>query len=177
MWVCYVIGYVELYSVKPELRFYVGSNPAQGVRDSWWWGFLKVVPAENKAECLLPVNHTTKIIHHRTFTSSNIHHQIIVFSVFSCWWKALGVSIESLIIRAGFLPMELDRRKEIQSVKSAWSSLIQVLIKDHVLPTPLGNNLGRTIICTRKGLNLPNSCVPIITHPYPCCLFMCVMCY
>ena len=60
--------------------------------------------------------------------------------------------------------MGLDRRKEIESVKSARSSLHSEL-KDHALPTPLGNNLGQTIISTRKGLNLPNSCVPIIAHP------------
>ena len=70
--------------------------------------------------------------------------------------------------------MGLDRRKEIQSVKSAWSSFHSEL-KDHVLPTPLGNNLGQTIIFTRKRLNLPNSCVPIIAHPDPCCLFVCGM--
>ena len=28
-----MIGYIELYSMKPELRFYVGSRPAWGVRD------------------------------------------------------------------------------------------------------------------------------------------------
>ena len=89
--------------------------------------------------------------------------------------KALGVSIESLIIRAGFLPMGLDRRKESQSVKSARLSLHSEL-KDHVLPTPLGNNLEQTIICTCKRLKLPSSCAPIIAYPYPCCLFMCVVC-
>ena len=77
---------------------------------------------------------------------------------------------------ADLLPKGLDHRKEIQSVKSVWSNLHSEL-KDHVLPTSLGNNLGQTITCTRKGLNLPNSCVPIIAHPYLCCLFMCVVCY
>ena len=73
--------------------------------------------------------------------------------------------------------MGLDRRKEIQSVKSAWSSLHSEL-KDHVLRTLLGNNLGQTNICTRKDQNPPNSCVSIIAHPYPCSLFMwCVTSY
>ena len=34
------------------------------VGDWWWWGSLAMVPAWNKAKCLLPANHTTKIIHH-----------------------------------------------------------------------------------------------------------------
>ena len=32
------------------------------VGDSRWWGSLTMVPAGNKAKCLLSVNHTTKIV-------------------------------------------------------------------------------------------------------------------
>ena len=46
------------------------------VRDSRWWGFLTMVPAGNKAKCLLLVNHSTKTIHHHhhhTYIHTYIH--------------------------------------------------------------------------------------------------------
>ena len=56
--------------------------------------------------------------------------------------------------------MRLDGRKNVQSVKSAWSSF-HIALKDHVLPTILGNNKEHKIN----------------THSYPCSLFMFVVCY
>ena len=39
-------------------------SSSQHVRDSRWWGSLKMVPAGNKAKCPLPVNHITKKFNH-----------------------------------------------------------------------------------------------------------------
>ena len=44
-----VISTAQLHSIKPELRYCAGSNPACGfARDSRWWGSLTMVSAGNK---------------------------------------------------------------------------------------------------------------------------------
>ena len=53
--------------------------------ESRWWGSLTMVPAGNKAKCLLLVNHTTKTIHH--------HHHLLLFeyivkSSYFPWWNS-----------------------------------------------------------------------------------------
>ena len=45
------------------------------VGGSWWWGSLTMVPAGNKANHFLSVNHTTKTIHHH-------HHSRTLFIIY-----------------------------------------------------------------------------------------------
>ena len=68
-----VITIAQLHSTKPELMFSAGSNPAQGLSGIGdGKGSLAMVPAGNKAERLLSVNHITKIIHYH-----HLHHDQI----------------------------------------------------------------------------------------------------
>ena len=53
-----VITNAQLLSTKPKHSFCAGSNPAQCVRDSRWWGSLTIVAAGNIAKCLSSVNST-----------------------------------------------------------------------------------------------------------------------
>ena len=58
-----VITTAQLHSKKFELWFKLEQrfkSCSRRVRDSWWWGFLTMVPAGNKAKRLSPVNHTKK---------------------------------------------------------------------------------------------------------------------
>ena len=58
-----VITTAQLHSKKFELWFKIEQrfkSCSRRVRDSWWWGFLTMVPAGNKAKRLSPVNHTKK---------------------------------------------------------------------------------------------------------------------
>ena len=54
------------------------------IGDSRWWGFLKMVPAGNKAKCLPTVNHTTKRIHHHHHHHYRHHH---IFENFKWMYK------------------------------------------------------------------------------------------
>ena len=68
MWHCGVVVIItaQLHSTKSELRFWAGSNPAHSVSEicngenlSQW------CRVEIRSKHLLPVNHSTKAIHHR----------------------------------------------------------------------------------------------------------------
>ena len=76
-WCCrgvVVITAAQLHSTKPLLRFCTGSK--QLVRDWRWWVSLTMVPAENMAKRVSPVDHTTKAIHHHHH--HHHHHHITV---------------------------------------------------------------------------------------------------
>ena len=64
---------VQLHSIKPELRFRAGSNPAHGMSEIHS-GVIMTLTG-NKAKCLLSVNHATKTIHyhHLNFFKIGIH--------------------------------------------------------------------------------------------------------
>ena len=67
LWCCgaVVITTAQVHLTKPELRFYVGSNPARSVSDVQdGEDLLIMVPARNKARRFLSVNHIRKIICH-----------------------------------------------------------------------------------------------------------------
>ena len=51
------------------------------VRDSRWWGSLRMVIAGYKAKRLSLVNHTTKTIHHH---HHHHHHQILILEFENC---------------------------------------------------------------------------------------------
>ena len=57
--------------VRRRFRFWL-----QRIGDLWWWEFLTMVPAGNKATCQSSVNHTTKTIHHHHHHHHH-HHEII----------------------------------------------------------------------------------------------------
>ena len=56
----------------------------QRVGDLRWWGSLTVVPAGNKAKCLLSVNHCRKTIHHQLLIHSVKHWPSLVI-YFELW--------------------------------------------------------------------------------------------
>ena len=77
------------------------------VGDSWWWGSLTMVPAENKAKGLSSVNHTTKTIHcHHSISWPNFFawlplcREILVnmCSVIVCWPGCDVINLEIKLI-------------------------------------------------------------------------------
>ena len=60
---------------------------SQCVRDLLWWGSLTMVPAGNKTQCLLLVNHTTKTIrhHHKIITLTNLFQHLLSAEILSEW--------------------------------------------------------------------------------------------
>ena len=86
-----VITIAQLHSIKPELRFCAGSNPARRVGDSRWWGSLTMAPAGNKAKRLSSVNHTTRTIHHH-------HHQ--------CWYVVTFLKKTSAFVFRRFFDLD-----------------------------------------------------------------------
>ena len=68
-----VIITVQPYSTKPEVRLFVGSNPACGVLEIRE-GSLTVILARNKSKQLFSVHHTTKTIHYHHHHHHHRHH-------------------------------------------------------------------------------------------------------